>query len=134
MSITPWRLAGTPAAAFVLATKVAGETSAETNYEAIATTKPDLIVIGVPRTALGDLDMKRLESIAPVVVIGPTIPDAWRDLSRRQSDAAGRLSGYAAAKDGKTFGIRYTEAATYLSAIKTLEAIDQAFAPLLDKS
>lgn len=78
--------------------KVAGETSAETNYEAIATAKPDLIVIGVPKPALADLDMKRLESIAPVVAIGPTLPSAWRELSRRQSDAAGRLGDFEAAK------------------------------------
>ncbi|HLV73073.1 ABC transporter substrate-binding protein [Actinomadura hallensis] len=70
--------------------KVAGETAAETNYEAVAKANPDLIVIGVPKPALGDLDMKRLESIAPVAVIGPTVPSAWRELSHRQADAAGR--------------------------------------------
>ncbi|MFA1548719.1 ABC transporter substrate-binding protein [Actinomadura chokoriensis] len=233
--------------------KVAGETAAETNYEAIATAKPDLIVIGVPKPALGDLDMKRLETIAPVAVIGPTVPSAWRELSRRQADAAGQsgnlekakadyekkaaelkakykdaLAGlkfghvgaygdvsagtfmrefagswgtniagdvgldypgtvkkkgggaadvseypsieelpdslgdvdavtysvqpdgtpaeavkYAldsklwknlpAVKSGKTFGIRYTEAATYASAMRTLDAIDEALAPLLKK-
>ncbi|MFI6450242.1 ABC transporter substrate-binding protein [Streptosporangium amethystogenes] len=78
--------------------KIAGETAAETNYEAVAKAKPDLIVIGVPKPALADLDMKRLESIAPVVVIGPTVPSAWRELSRRQSDAAGRLDDFEAAK------------------------------------
>ncbi|MER7417647.1 ABC transporter substrate-binding protein [Micromonospora peucetia] len=79
--------------------KVAGEAAAETNYEAIAAAKPDLIVIGVPKPVLGDIDMKRLESIAPVVAIGPTVPDAWRELSRRQSDAAGRTEHFQAAKD-----------------------------------
>ncbi|MEU2661520.1 ABC transporter substrate-binding protein [Micromonospora sp. NPDC007220] len=79
--------------------KVAGEAAAETNYEAIAAAKPDLIVIGVPKPVLGDIDMKRLESIAPVVAIGPTVPDAWRELSRRQSDAAGRTTHFQAAKD-----------------------------------
>jgi iron complex transport system substrate-binding protein len=233
--------------------KIAGETAAETNYEAIAKAKPDLIVIGVPKPVLGDLDMNRLKSIAPVVAIGPSVPSAWRELSRRQSDAAGRLANYEtrkatyekkaaevkakykdalaglefghvggygdmssgtfqrefagswgtniatdagvnyygqvkkkgggsadvsetpsieelpeslaeadvitytlqpdgtpgeavkyvldsklwknlpAVKAGKAYGIRYTEAATYASAIKTLEAVDQALAPLLAK-
>ncbi|WP_433389343.1 ABC transporter substrate-binding protein [Micromonospora sp. KLBMP9576] len=79
--------------------KVAGESAAETNYEAIAAAKPDLIVIGVPKPVLGDIDLKRLESIAPVVAIGPTVPDAWRELSRRQSDAAGRTANFQAAKE-----------------------------------
>ncbi|MEU6072966.1 ABC transporter substrate-binding protein [Micromonospora sp. NPDC047074] len=79
--------------------KVAGEAAAETNYEAVAAAKPDLIVIGVPQPALVDIDMKRLESIAPVVAIGPTVPDAWRELSRRQADAAGRTAHFQAAKE-----------------------------------
>ena len=78
--------------------KIAGELAAETNYEAIAKVKPDLIVIGVPKPAMGDLDMDRLKSIAPVVAINPTMPSAWRELSRRQSDAAGRLDHFEAAK------------------------------------
>ncbi|MCM3817034.1 ABC transporter substrate-binding protein [Streptomyces albidoflavus] len=79
--------------------KVAGETAAETNYEAIAKARPDLIVIGVPTPVLADIDVKRLESVAPVVAIGPTQPDAWRTLSRRQSDAAGRLDHFEEAKE-----------------------------------
>ncbi|WP_020673982.1 ABC transporter substrate-binding protein [Amycolatopsis nigrescens] len=78
--------------------KVAGDTTTETNYEAIAGVKPDLIVISVPKPVLADIDMKRLESIAPVVAISPSIPAAWRDLSRRQADAAGRLGSYESAK------------------------------------
>ncbi|TDC90764.1 ABC transporter substrate-binding protein [Actinomadura sp. 7K507] len=78
--------------------KIAGDTAAETNYEAIAKADPDLIVIGVPAPVLGDLDMKRLESIAPTVAIGPTVPSAWRELSFRQSDAAGRSGQHAKAK------------------------------------
>ncbi|MEO3785787.1 ABC transporter substrate-binding protein [Actinocorallia sp. B10E7] len=74
--------------------KIAGASAAETNYEAIAAVKPDLIVIGVPKPALAQLDLKRLESIAPVVAVGPTTPDAWRDLTRLQSDAAGRLEEF----------------------------------------
>ncbi|XRQ05632.1 ABC transporter substrate-binding protein [Actinomadura welshii] len=79
-------------------TKIAGEAAAETNYEAVAKADPDLIVIGVPKPALGDLDMKRLESIAPVAVVGPTLPSAWRELSQRQTDAAGRSAEYAESK------------------------------------
>ncbi|WP_326824853.1 ABC transporter substrate-binding protein [Streptosporangium sp. NBC_01756] len=78
--------------------KVAGEAAAETNYEAIAKVKPDLIVIGVPQPVLADVDMERLKSIAPVVAIGPTIPSAWRELSQRQSDAAGRATSFGQAK------------------------------------
>ncbi|GAA2581333.1 ABC transporter substrate-binding protein [Actinomadura fulvescens] len=78
--------------------KVAGEAAAETNYEAIAKARPDVIVIGVPAPVLGDIDVKRLRSIAPVVAIGPTVPSAWRDLSRRQADAAGVLKGLDASK------------------------------------
>ncbi|MEU5878792.1 ABC transporter substrate-binding protein [Spirillospora sp. NPDC047279] len=78
--------------------KVAGETAAETNYEAIAKAKPDVIVIGVPAPVLGDIDVNRLKSIAPVVAIGPTVPSAWRELSRRQADAAGVVSGLDASK------------------------------------
>ena len=38
--------------------------------------------------------MKRLEAVAPVVAIGPTVPDAWREISREQADAAGRLENF----------------------------------------
>jgi iron complex transport system substrate-binding protein len=78
--------------------KVAGETAAETNYEAIAEAKPELIVIGVPAPALVDLDMDKLEGIAPVVVLGPAVPDGWKELGARQADAAGASEGFEAAK------------------------------------
>ncbi|MFD6431767.1 ABC transporter substrate-binding protein [Streptomyces venezuelae] len=78
--------------------KVAGELATETNYEAIAEAKPDLIVIGVPAPVLGDIDVKRLEGIAPVVAVGPTVPSAWRKLAHKQSDAAGALKKFDAAK------------------------------------
>jgi iron complex transport system substrate-binding protein len=74
--------------------KVAGELAGETNYEAIAEARPDLIVIGVPKPVLADIDMDRLASIAPVVAIGPNTPYEWRELSRRQADAAGRLTSF----------------------------------------
>lgn len=78
--------------------KVAGESAAETNYEAIAQADPDLIVIGVPKPVIADIDVKRLEAIAPVVAIGPSVPAAWRELSRKQADAAGALAGFDATK------------------------------------
>lgn len=80
-------------------TKVAGEQAAETNYEAVAEADPDLIVIGVPAPVLGDIDVERLESIAPVVAIGPTVPSAWRELSRKQADAAGALEEFDASQE-----------------------------------
>jgi iron complex transport system substrate-binding protein len=36
-----------------------------------------------------------------------------------------------AVQAGRTFPIRYTEAATYSVTLKTLDSVDQAFAPLL---
>ncbi|MEV0675452.1 ABC transporter substrate-binding protein [Actinosynnema sp. NPDC050436] len=78
--------------------KVAGETAKETNYEAIAQADPDLIVIGVPKPVLADIDVKRLEAIAPVVAIGPSVPSMWRDLTRKQSDAAGAIAKFDATR------------------------------------
>ncbi|MBY8847568.1 ABC transporter substrate-binding protein [Saccharothrix sp. MB29] len=101
-------------------TKVAGESAAETNYEAIAQAEPDLIVIGVPKPVLADVDLKRLEAIAPVVAIGPSLPSAWRDLSRKQADAAGALSAFDAVKseyDEKAKGLKDK----YASVLPTLE-------------
>lgn len=69
--------------------KVAGENAASTNYDAIAELKPDLIIIGVPRPAIGDLNLDRLEQIAPVVQLGPSRPDKWKELNAKQADAAG---------------------------------------------
>nr|BFE29337.1 iron-hydroxamate ABC transporter substrate-binding protein [Actinomadura rugatobispora] len=80
-------------------TKIAGNPADTTNYEAIAKVKPDLIIVGVPKPVLGDLDMKRLESIAPVAVVGPSLPSSWRELSRRQADAAGRAATFQQTKD-----------------------------------
>jgi len=74
--------------------KVAGETAATTNYEAIAAADPDLIVIGVPRPVLGDIDVERLTQLAPVVAIGPSVPSAWKTFSEKQADAAGASDGF----------------------------------------
>ncbi|MEU5400625.1 ABC transporter substrate-binding protein [Streptomyces sp. NPDC005963] len=100
--------------------KVAGAMAAETNYEAIASVKPDLIVIGVPKPVLADIDLKRLETIAPVVAIGPTVPSAWRELSERQSDAAGRLDDFE--KGRKTYEKKASElTAKYATALNGVE-------------
>ncbi|MCR3722676.1 MULTISPECIES: ABC transporter substrate-binding protein [Prauserella salsuginis group] len=74
--------------------RVAGETAAETNYDAIAEQDPDLIVIGVPKPIFGEIDAERLESIAPVVAVGPEVPSAWREVSQKQADAAGALEKF----------------------------------------
>lgn len=79
--------------------KVAGETAASTNYEAIAEADPDLIVIGVPKPALVDLDIEKLEGIAPVVVLGPSLPDSWKTISEKQADAAGASEGFEKTRD-----------------------------------
>jgi iron complex transport system substrate-binding protein len=78
--------------------RVAGEQASETNYEAIAKAKPDLIVLGVPLPALGDIDVKRLTAIAPVVAVGPMLPTQWREVSRKHADAAGVLTRYESAQ------------------------------------
>ncbi len=77
---------------------VGGERADLLNYEAVALAQPDLIIVGVPIPGLVDVDMARLELIAPVVVLGPTVPSAWRELTRRQADAAGRLGAFEQAK------------------------------------
>lgn len=77
---------------------VGGERADLLNYEAVALAEPDLIVVGVPIPGLVDVDMDRLGAIAPVVVLGPTVPSAWRELTRRQADAAGRLGAFEQAK------------------------------------
>lgn len=74
--------------------RVAGETAAETNYDAIAEQDPDVIVIGVPKPIFDEIDVERLESIAPVVAVGPNVPSAWREVSRKQADAAGALDRF----------------------------------------
>ncbi|MBP8920342.1 MAG: ABC transporter substrate-binding protein [Micropruina sp.] len=81
-------------------TKIAGELAAETNYEAIAQAKPDLIIIGVPRPVQAQIDMERLNTIAPVVAIGPSVPSAWKTFTEKQADAAGAMAGFQANKDG----------------------------------
>lgn len=74
--------------------KVMGETADTMNYDAVAKAEPDLIILGVPLPVLGDVNMERLESIAPVVVLGPSRPDDWKELGARQSEAAGATESY----------------------------------------
>lgn len=78
--------------------KVMGETADTVNYDAVAKAEPDLIILGVPLPVLGDVNMERLESIAPVVVLGPSRPDDWKELGARQSEAAGATESYEANK------------------------------------
>lgn len=78
--------------------KISGDVAAEMNYEAVAKAKPDLIVIGVPQPVLKDVDVDRLEDIAPVVTIGPSLPDKWRVFAEQQADAAGATEGFDATK------------------------------------
>ncbi|MEV5981009.1 ABC transporter substrate-binding protein [Streptomyces sp. NPDC052114] len=104
VGISSWKrgepmMSKTDLATYKKTPKVAGELATETNYEAIAEAKPDVIVIGVPAPVLGDIDVKRLETIAPVVAIGPTVPSMWREQSRKQADAAGALKQFDAVQD-----------------------------------
>lgn len=85
-------------AAYKKTTKISGDSVAEMNYEAIAKAKPDVIVLGVPKPVLGNVDVKRLRTIAPVVAIGPSLPSAWRSLTKRQMEAVGLGTTYQAAR------------------------------------
>ncbi|HEY9562882.1 MAG TPA: ABC transporter substrate-binding protein [Nocardioides sp.] len=74
--------------------KIMGETADTMNYEAVEKVDPDVIILGVPLPVLGDVNMDRLEKIAPVVVLGPSLPDDWKKLGGRQADAAGVLTNF----------------------------------------
>lgn len=80
--------------------KISGDTAVELNYEEVAKVKPDLIIIGVPQPVLKDIDLDRLEQIAPVVAIGPSLPDKWRVFAEKQADAAGATDGFEQMKQG----------------------------------
>src|SRR3546814_14824642 len=64
------------------------------NYEAVEKVDPDVIILGVPLPVLGDVNMDRLEKIAPVVVLGPSLPADWKKLGGRQADAPGVLTNF----------------------------------------
>ncbi len=74
--------------------KIMGETADSINYDAVEKAAPDVIVLGVPLPVLGDVNMGRLEKIAPVVVLGPSLPSSWKELGGRQAEAAGVLSNW----------------------------------------
>lgn len=74
--------------------KVMGESADTMNYDAVAQADPDLIILGVPLPVLGDVNLERLQAIAPVVVLGPQRPDDWKELGARQSEAAGTTETY----------------------------------------
>ncbi len=74
--------------------KIMGETADSINYDAVAEADPDVIILGVPLPVLGDVNMERLEQVAPVVVLGPAVPDSWKELGSRQAEAAGVLGNY----------------------------------------
>lgn len=79
--------------------KIMGETADSISYDAVEQAEPDLIILGVPLRVLGDVNMERLEQIAPVVVLGPSLPDSWKELGGRQSEAAGVLGNWDAQKE-----------------------------------
>lgn len=74
--------------------KIMGETADSINYDAVEKVDPDLIILGVPLPVLGDVNMERLEAVAPVVVVGPNRPDDWKELGARQAEAAGATESY----------------------------------------
>ncbi|WP_204164485.1 ABC transporter substrate-binding protein [Nocardioides daejeonensis] len=76
-------------AAYEKTQKIMGETAASINYDAVEKVDPDVIILGVPLPVLGDVNLDRLGKIAPVVVLGPSVPDSWKELSARQAEAAG---------------------------------------------
>ena len=87
-------------AAYEALPKVAPDASAtELDYEAVTAARPDLIIMGVPARAQEELDMGKLEALAPVVFLGPTDPGQWRELGEQFADAAGVSDTYGAFTD-----------------------------------
>ncbi len=82
-------------AAYEALPKVAPDGSvAALDYEAVTAARPDLIILGVPARAREELDMAKLEALAPVVFLGPTDPGQWRELGEQYADAAGVADAY----------------------------------------
>ena len=80
--------------------KVAADGDVSTiNYEAVAAADPDLIILGVPERALGEVKLDQLREMAPVVVLAPEQPAQWRELGERYADAAGVADRYGASRD-----------------------------------
>lgn len=68
----------------------------ELNYEAVTAADPDLIILGVPSRAQSQVDMGKLQALAPVVFLGPTTPADWRTLGEQFADAANVSDSYGA--------------------------------------
>lgn len=66
----------------------------ELNYEAITVADPDLIIMGVPARVKEQVDLAKLEALAPVVFLGPTDPGEWRELGEQYADAANVSDAY----------------------------------------
>ncbi|CAM2921803.1 ABC transporter substrate-binding protein [Prescottella defluvii] len=66
----------------------------ELNYEAVTAANPDLIILGVPARAQSEVDMAKLQAIAPVVFLGPTTPAEWRTLGEQFAAAANVSDSY----------------------------------------
>lgn len=71
----------------------------ELNYEAITAADPDLIIMGVPARVQEQVDMAKLEALAPVVFLGPVDPGEWRELGEQYADAANVSDSYGAFKE-----------------------------------
>lgn len=71
----------------------------ELNYEAITAADPDLIIMGVPARVKEQVDMAKLEALAPVVFLGPTDPGQWRELGEQFADASNVGDAYGEFKE-----------------------------------
>ena len=108
-------------AAYEALPKVAPDGSvAALDYEAVTAARPDLIILGVPARAREELDMAKLEALAPVVFLGPTDPGQWRELGEQYADAAGVADAYGEFK--QEYETRAAEIAqTYAAALGGLK-------------
>lgn len=71
----------------------------ELNYEAITAADPDLIIMGVPARVQEQVDMAKLEALAPVLFLGPVDPGEWRELGEQYADAANVSGTYGEFKE-----------------------------------
>ncbi|QSE90385.1 ABC transporter substrate-binding protein [Rhodococcus pseudokoreensis] len=82
-------------AAYDALPKVAQDADISTlNYEGVSAANPDLIIMGVPARAQSMVDMDKLQSLAPVVFLGPKAPGEWRTLGEQFADAAAVSDNY----------------------------------------
>ncbi|MGW5321136.1 ABC transporter substrate-binding protein [Rhodococcus pyridinivorans] len=71
----------------------------ELNYEAVTAADPDLIIMGVPARVQEQVDVAKLEALAPVVFVGLTVPGEWRELGEQYADAANVSDSYGEFKE-----------------------------------